>query len=145
MTSPQASNPKLPTLGLRHVALFVRDPQLSKKFYCDVLQMQLEWEPDADNVYLTSEGFDNLAIHKAESQTNSSGQSESRLDHIGVALPTEASVDQWHAWIRQNRVQVLREIKTHRDGARSFYIADPDGIVIQFIYHPPIAARALKK
>ena len=29
--------------------------------------------------------------------------------------------------------------KTHRDGARSFYCADPDGNVVQMIFHPPIS------
>ena len=37
----------LPTLGIRHVALNVSDAQRSKEFYIRVLQMQLEWEPDA--------------------------------------------------------------------------------------------------
>jgi len=29
--------------------------------------------------------------------------------------------------------------KTHRDGARSFYFRDPDGVLIQLLYHPPIS------
>ena len=40
------------TLGLRHVALHVKDPAKSKDFYMRVLKMELEWEPDADNIYL---------------------------------------------------------------------------------------------
>lgn len=124
------------TLGLRHVALNVRDPQISKDFYMRVLRMQLEWEPDAENVYLTSGGHDNLALHRADP-----GQSPGALDHIGYALPTAADVDAWYAWARQQGAEIAREIKTHRDGARSFYLRDPDGVVIQMIYHPPIAER----
>jgi catechol 2,3-dioxygenase-like lactoylglutathione lyase family enzyme len=52
------------TLGLRHVALNVLDPTKTKDFYIKVLKMELEWEPDAENIYLTSGGLDNLAIHK---------------------------------------------------------------------------------
>ena len=29
--------------------------------------------------------------------------------------------------------------KTHRDGARSFYCHDPDGTLVQLIYHPPLS------
>ena len=35
-----------------------------KAFYVDVLGFRVEWEPDPDNVYLTS-GVDNLALHRA--------------------------------------------------------------------------------
>jgi catechol 2,3-dioxygenase-like lactoylglutathione lyase family enzyme len=130
------------TLGIRHVALNVRDPQASKRFYVEVMKMQLEWEPDPDNVYLTSSGHDNLALHRAATEISSSHSSAQRLDHIGVAVPALEDVDQWHDWVKSQGVRILKEIKTHRDGARSFYMADPDGNVIQVIYHPPIARSA---
>ena len=53
-------------LGLRHVALNVRDVQKALEFYSKVLGMKLEWMPDEDNAYLTS-GQDNLALHKLPS------------------------------------------------------------------------------
>jgi catechol 2,3-dioxygenase-like lactoylglutathione lyase family enzyme len=133
------------TLGMRHVALNVKDPQVSKEFYMRVLKMQLEWEPDPENVYLTSGGEDNLAIHKAPTDArhdaNQSSGAGQLLDHIGFALPTMADVDAWYEWVQSHNVKILRKIKTHRDGARSFYMADPDGVVIQMIYHPPIAKK----
>ena len=52
-------------LGLRHLALNVRDPQASKRFYCECFGMSVVWEPDPDNVYLSS-GPDNLALHRAD-------------------------------------------------------------------------------
>ncbi len=120
------------------MALNVKDPQESKRFYMKVLKMDLEWEPDPDNIFLTSGGLDNLAIHRANSESDSS----LRLDHIGFALPSPEDVDAWYAWIQECGCGVLREIKTHRDGAKSFYFPDPDGVIIQMIYHPPIAVRA---
>lgn len=131
------------TLGMRHVALNVADSQRSKEFYMRVLKMDLEWEPDADNVYLTSGGHDNLAIHKTSAAiSNDPKASGQRLDHIGFVLPTMDDVDSWYRWVRSQGVTILSEIKTHRDGARSFYMKDPDGISIQMIYHPPIAKGA---
>jgi catechol 2,3-dioxygenase-like lactoylglutathione lyase family enzyme len=138
------------TLGLRHVAIQVIDPQKSKNWYMHVLKMDLEWEPDAENVYLTSGGHDNLAIHKSQPSSHAPGTAPSSdsfgsaqlLDHIGFALPSLEDVDAWYKWVQSQNVKILREIKTHRDGARSFYMQDPDGVVIQMIYHPPIAARA---
>ncbi|MDR3608607.1 MAG: VOC family protein [Oligoflexia bacterium] len=129
------------TLGLRHVALNVRDPQISKRFYMTVLKMELEWEPDPENVYLTSGGQDNLAIHKAPADASQAGL----LDHIGFALASAEEVDEWYDWVRSQGVKIAKEIKTHRDGARSFYMLDPDGVVIQMIHHLPIARRAARQ
>jgi catechol 2,3-dioxygenase-like lactoylglutathione lyase family enzyme len=104
-----------------------------------VLKMDLEWEPDPENVYLTSGGLDNLALHKAPKESD--GQPAQHLDHIGFALPTLEEVDEWYQWVKSQQIRILRDVKTHRDGARSFYMQDPDGVVIQMIYHPPIARK----
>jgi catechol 2,3-dioxygenase-like lactoylglutathione lyase family enzyme len=123
----------LPTLGMRHVALHVPDPQKSKEFYVRVMHMKVEWEPDPENIYLTSGGLDNLALHQGPLST---------LDHIGFFVPTVDDVARWYDWVKSQNVKILKEPKTHRDGARTFYFADPDGIVIQILFHEPISARA---
>ena len=123
-------------LGLRHVALNVRDVQASVAFYCSVLGMKVEWEPDPDNVYLTS-GGDNLAIHKLpEGQTPGAVQI---LNHIGFIVSRPEDVDEVATRVRQQGIDLEAPVKTHRDGARSFYFRDPDGILIQLLYHPPIS------
>jgi catechol 2,3-dioxygenase-like lactoylglutathione lyase family enzyme len=121
--------------GLRHVALKVKDLEACESFYCGLLGMQVEWRPDADNVYLTG-GSDNLALHRAEGDLAGTGQ---RLDHIGFILRDADYVDAWHDYLKQNGVTIEQAPKTHRDGARSFYCRDPDGNLVQFIHHPPIA------
>ena len=50
--------------GLRHLALNARDLDAMKRFYVELLGFAVEWEPDADNIYLSS-GIDNLALHRA--------------------------------------------------------------------------------
>src|SRR5215467_12616991 len=50
--------------GLRHLALHARDLDAMKRFYVDVLGFAVEWQPDPDNIYLSS-GIDNLALHRA--------------------------------------------------------------------------------
>jgi len=125
-------------LGMRHVALFVEDLEVCLRFYVDLLGMQVEWQPDADNYYLTS-GSDNLALHRSSKKAAESGQ---RLDHIGFMIRSAAEVDQWHDHLAGNGIRILQPPKTHRDGARSFYCADPAGNLVQIIYHPPISDRA---
>ena len=36
-------------------------------------------------------------------------------------------------------VEIVHELKHHRDGSVSFYIRDPDGNVIQALYEPTIS------
>ena len=132
------------TLGMRHVALNVRNAQLSKEFYCKVLKMQVEWEPDEKSVYLTSSdeqgpGLDNIALHQSDAPLHKAGN----LNHIGFFVPTLDDVDAWYAHIQAHGAKIVREIKTHRDGARSFYFEDIDGIVIQVLYHIPIVERRI--
>jgi len=154
-----------PTAGMRHVALYVRDLEACVDFYTRLLDMQIEWNPDQDNVYLSS-GCDNLALHRhpdadpcagqSASDQSASGQSASsqgreekppleRLDHIGFIIDRIEHVDQWYEWLRTQGVQTLAPPRTHRDGARSFYCHDPDGTLVQIIYHPPISAKWVNK
>ncbi len=125
------------TLGIRHVALFVSDLKKAEDFYCGVLGYQVEWRPDPDNLYLTMNGQDNLALHKGPITP-----ADTRLDHFGIVLRRAADVDAWHAHLKAAGAVITKEPKTHRDGARSFYAKDPDGNGLQFIHHPPISDRA---
>jgi catechol 2,3-dioxygenase-like lactoylglutathione lyase family enzyme len=123
-------------LGLHHVALWVRDFAACERFYCELLGMRVEWRPDPDNVYLTS-GADNLALHRATGEF--APRAAQHLDHIGFILADKGVVDAWCAHLKEHGVRIVKEPKTHRDGARSFYCLDPDGNTVQLIYHPPIA------
>jgi len=123
------------TLGMRHIALNVIDLEACEQFYAGLLGMTVEWRPDADNVYLTS-GNDNLALHRAAG--NIPAETGQRLDHLGFFIANEAQVDDWYAYLKANGVVIKAAPRTHRDGARSFYCADPEGTVVQLIYHPPI-------
>ena len=121
------------TLGIRHIAIFVENIAVSEAFYCGKLGYQVEWRPDADNLYLTMDGQDNLALHKGKPA------GETRLDHFGIILRKAEDVDAWHEHLKEIAAKPPR---THRDGARSFYVKDPDGNGLQFIHHPPIADKS---
>ena len=129
------------TPGLHHVALNVKDLETCERFYTELLGLRVEWRPDADNVYLTG-GSDNLALHRAAPGAEP-GPAQ-RLDHIGFVVNEIGAVDEWFAFFRSNDVAILKEPKTHRDGARSFYCRDPDGNTVQIIYHPPISKGSYK-
>lgn len=137
--------------GLRHLALNARDLDAMRRFYVDLLGFRVEWEPDADNVYLTS-GCDNLALHRAAAAgavaTDGGGVPASAspdafrpLDHLGVVVRAAADVDRWALFLEHHGVIMVALPRTHRDGARSCYVRDPDGNTVQIIHHPPISSR----
>ncbi len=128
------------TLGLRHLALYVSEFEATLTFYKDLIGMQVEWSPDDDNIYLSS-GVDNLALHRVKEGAQFDGPQ--RLDHLGFILAAPEDVDDWYAFLANAEVSIVAPPKTHRDGARSFYCKDPDGNIVQLIYHPPISGLFL--
>lgn len=122
--------------GMRHVALFCKNLDVCLAFYTKIIGMQIEWQPDEDNIYLTS-GNDNLALHRASINFDATG--EQYLDHIGFIITSPDLVDEWYSYMEQHDVELLTKPKTHRDGARSFYCKDPDGRRVQIIFHLPIS------
>ena len=125
-----------PTSGMRHIALFVEKFDETVTFYTQFLGMVIEWQPDADNVYLTS-GNDNLALHRYNGAVRPAATQ--RLDHIGFIIDKAEQVDQWYEFLKEQGVRIKNKPSTHRDGARSFYCLDPDDNVVQIMYHPPIS------
>jgi catechol 2,3-dioxygenase-like lactoylglutathione lyase family enzyme len=121
--------------GLRHLAINVMRLDEMKRFYTDLLGFVIEWEPDADNVYLSS-GIDNLALHRAAAVAP-----QGALDHLGLIVRAPDDVDRWAAFLESRGVTIEARPRTHRDGARSFYFKDPDGNSIQIIHHPPISDK----
>ena len=127
--------------GLRHVALKVANLGVSKTFYQTWFGMTVVWEPDAENVYMSS-GIDNLALHQIPRgdlpvPRPPHGQC---LDHLGFVMDSPDSVDRLYHHVVKEGVTIVHHPKRHRDGSYSFYLADPDHIVIQVLYEPRISA-----
>jgi catechol 2,3-dioxygenase-like lactoylglutathione lyase family enzyme len=125
-------------LGIRHVALRVRDIGRSVDFYTNIMKMRVEWNPDPQNVYLTG-GTDNLALHQMGKDEADLMAAKGSLDHFGFIVSKPEEVDEWATLLESRGVELAQKPKTHRDGARSIYFRDPDGNLIQLLYHPPIS------
>jgi catechol 2,3-dioxygenase-like lactoylglutathione lyase family enzyme len=123
--------------GLRHLALRVADVERARDFYDRVFGMKPVWQPDPDNAYLSS-GCDNLALHRG---ANGPPEAQS-LDHLGFIVPTIAEVEEGYRWAQEQGLDIVHPLRTHRDGAVSFYLRDPDGNVVQVLYEPAISRVA---
>ena len=117
-----------PALGLRHVALRVRDLEAAERFFVGLLGYRVEWRPDADDVYL-ARGEDNVALHRADAAPGAG-----MLDHIGLAVARPEDVDRWAEHLEAHGATLRARPRTHRDGARSLYLDGPEGLVVQIIH-----------
>lgn len=128
--------------GLRHLALKVTDLARSRKFYEELFGMKVVWEPDPENVYLSS-GPDNLALHQIPAADVSRYRTakDQLLDHLGFIMDSTASVDRLLKQAERFGATIVKPAKQHRDGSYSFYMADPDGNVVQVLYEPNISGK----
>jgi len=124
--------------GMRHIALKVGDATRAKEFYQNILGMDVVWEPDPQNVYLSS-GCDNIAIHEV-TERFAKGAEEKQLDHFGFIVDSVERVKELEAEFISRGVKIVQPFKIHRDGSASFYCADPDGTVIQLLYEPTLSS-----
>ena len=126
--------------GMRHLALKVRDIAKAKSFYQNMLGMEVVWEPDPQNVYLSS-GYDNIALHQIATGFAAIA-AEQHLDHFGFIVESIERVKELEEQFRSAGVAIVHPFRIHRDGSASFYCADPDGIVIQMLYEPQLSHKA---
>jgi catechol 2,3-dioxygenase-like lactoylglutathione lyase family enzyme len=127
--------------GMRHIALKVKDAARSKEFYCRLFGMDVVWEPDPQNVYLSS-GCDNVAIHEVPEEF-AQRATELQLDHLGFVVATMERVKNLEQEFVSQGVEIVHPYKVHRDGSASFYCVDPDGIVIQLLYEPTLSRQKI--
>lgn len=127
---------------MRHVALKVKNVAQSKTFYQEILGMDVVWEPNAENVYLSS-GCDNIAIHAVSANFAASAE-EKQLDHLGFIVESTERVKELEQEFIAKGVRIVHPFKAHRDGSASFYCADPDGIVIQMLYEPHLSMQRIE-
>jgi len=120
------------TRGLAHLALNVSKLEETVRFYQDVFGMRVVWQPDADNVYLSS-GRDNLALHRAHEPRAWQG---SPLDHLGFFVDSADHVFAIARALSRRALAVVRPPRRHRDGSCSLYLEDPDGNVVQVLFEP---------
>lgn len=128
--------------GLNHVALTVTDPDVSARFYCDVLGFMV----------VLDVGYGRICIHRGTGFTiallRHEGGSEDRfsplrtgLDHLGLAVATRAELVEWEQRLQAAGVP-CSPIQDMPLG-HHLNFTDPDGIALELQAPNEVYAAAL--
>ncbi|KJY76734.1 glyoxalase [Vibrio coralliilyticus] len=128
-----------PFNGMRHIALVVQKFEECEVFYTDIMGMTVLRRASDNLVYLTN-GCDNLSLGRAHSQRVCSPIS---VDHFGFIVRSKDELHHWYEFMQEKGVTLLDAPHDHSDGARSFHCRDPEGHVIQPLYHPEISHQTI--
>jgi catechol 2,3-dioxygenase-like lactoylglutathione lyase family enzyme len=125
----------VPTFGLTHVALGVRDPQRSLRFYSAVLGVVSVYESDDFVQAQTPGSRDVLVFERRPGRTGRAGG----IAHFGFRLRRASDID------RARRAIVAAGARIHDTGEfvpgePYVFFKDPDGYEVEIWYELPTAA-----
>ncbi len=104
-----------------HLNIDVKDLERSRRFYVDLLGMEVNWSV-ADMVALRAGEFDFFISQAARERALA-------VDalHFGFRLRDRAELDAWETALRAKGVAA-----SERRGEDAFYVKDPDGYTVEF-------------
>jgi catechol 2,3-dioxygenase-like lactoylglutathione lyase family enzyme len=113
------------THGLTHIALDVRDPDRSLRFYADVFGVREYFRDDTQIQVLGPGPFDVIAFNKADAPGAAGG-----IAHFGFRLKRACDID--HAVAEVERAGgVVRRRGEFAPGYPYAFVSDPDGYEVE--------------
>ena len=118
------------TVGLSHVSLSVRDPEVSIDFYTRLLGVR-EYARDERTIQALGPGeHDVLVFERREGSGKRGG-----IDHFGFRLAAPEDIDDAIATAEAVGAKILRTGE-FEPGLPYLYLEDPDGHMIEIWYEP---------
>jgi catechol 2,3-dioxygenase len=118
--------PSVPIWGVRHVAIKVRDLEVAKQWYGEVLGMTLEDEFPGRGIFVRFGPYyhHDLAIFQADPSEPAPSANSVGLAHIALLVDSLTGVKQWYDHLTAKGVEVR---SSDHGVTRSIYFTDPDG------------------
>ena len=122
----ETTKPSIPIWGVRHIAFRVRDIEAARRWYSDVLGMEVEDEFPGQALFVRFGPYyhHDLAIFQADKDADLPAQNAVGLAHIALLVDSLEGVRQWYHHLQANGVEVRG---SDHGVTRSIYFTDPDG------------------
>jgi catechol 2,3-dioxygenase-like lactoylglutathione lyase family enzyme len=125
----------IPTNGLNHIALPVRDPERSARFYSELFEMVVTFSSPEVAFLKTDGARDMIALSRSEARIVSSRETM----HFGFMVEPE----QFDAALRTIEERAVKKVSepSRREIGRYIFIEDPDGYTVEIFecLTPPFA------
>jgi lactoylglutathione lyase len=118
-----------------HTGLFVEDVEKMVRFYRDILGFETDWESGPFASFKVNDGglfmFDRKIFAEAINQPYLAPRGFNQTMEIGIDIPTKRDVDNEYARLVALGVHVILEPQIQSWGQKNFWIADPEGNLIE--------------
>ncbi len=116
------------------VGLFVEDMKKMVSFYRDILNFETDW--DGGMFASLKKGNDGLFMYDRKDFAKSIGEVYYPPNRINLTMEmyitfSTAEVDKEYERLRKLNVRFITELSTQAWGQRNFFIADPEGNLIE--------------
>ena len=120
------TRPSIPIWGVRHIAFRVRDIEAARRWYSDILGMEVEDEFPGQALFVRFGPYyhHDLAIFQADKAADLPAENAVGLAHIALLVDSLEGVRQWYHHLKANGVEVR---SSDHGVTRSIYFTDPDG------------------
>jgi catechol 2,3-dioxygenase len=130
------TKPSIPIWGVRHAAIKVRDLEVAKAWYGDVLGMTVEDEFPGRGIFVRFGPYyhHDLAIFQADKDAPAPDKNAVGLAHIALLVDSLQGVKQWYEHLQSRGVEVRA---SDHGVTRSIYFSDPDGNAFEIYCENP--------
>ena len=119
-----------------HVAIRVRDLDAARRFYGDILGMNLGMEIPGQGLFFRFNNYHHdLAVFKARDGSEPASKNHAGVAHIALVADDFETVLRMYRRLREHGVPVNRTID--HGATKSVYFTDPDGIELEIYCEVP--------
>jgi catechol 2,3-dioxygenase len=137
----ETTKPSVPIWGVRHIAFRVRDIEAARRWYEDVLTMEVEDEFPGQALFVRFGPYyhHDLAIFQADKDAELPAENAVGLAHIALLVDSLEGVRQWYHHLKAKGVEVR---SSDHGVTRSIYFTDPDGNPFEIYCDNPTSTGA---
>ncbi len=122
-------------IGWGHAVLKVRDLERSKKFYTEVIGFRVVGHRVGMCFLSLGRDHHDLALYEAGPRAQMPASGNLGVVHLAFAMENESALREFYL-VLKGRVQILGAVD--HIVSRSFYVADPDGYILEFFATAPM-------